>query len=274
MRRVSRQKGERAHRPGPDRSRQAGQQAPPSRRCRRHSPRRCPDPGERPRQSDAGADARCGDTDPPVPGSAPPATGQAARRQGLRFSALPPGLPRAPHRPAHRQTRCRHQRAPRPAPPAGAGRLRSLREGIGPGPMGGRANLRLARPRPPPRRPLRATSRHLRGFPPSRRGHDLLQIRRAMVLLGALILHPGFIESTALPITVAGVLLMGDTGTPYEINPLASDPLQIVISRPSQAIPTNTASARVVPSRTSSSSRPIGSLNFCRGTVCALSTIT
>lgn len=49
---------------------------------------------------------------------------------------------------------------------------------------------------------------------------------------------------------------------------------KLVISWLSQAIPANTASACVVLSKTSSSSRPIGWLNFSRRTVCVLSTIT
>jgi transposase len=40
---------------------------------------------------------------------------QAARRQGLRLRALPPRLPEARHRPAHRAARNREQRAVGPA---------------------------------------------------------------------------------------------------------------------------------------------------------------
>src|SRR4051794_29410682 len=78
------------------------------------------------------------DAVPPSAGPATPAPAEAARRQGVRLPPLPPRLPQARHRPAHRPARDREQRAPRPAP------------------LGGRAHAVPGRPLPSADRPVRA----------------------------------------------------------------------------------------------------------------------
>jgi transposase len=143
--RASRPKGGRRDRPEPDRSRQAGQQAASSGRCRGHPARPRPDAGQRPRQPDARARARRRAVDPAAPRPAASPPGQAARGQGLRLWPLPRCLPQAPDHPKDRATGDRQQRAAGP-PPAGRG-----------------AQPRLVRPVPPAHHPLRATCRH----PPS-----------------------------------------------------------------------------------------------------------
>jgi transposase len=165
--RACRPKGGRAYRPEPDRPRQAGQQAPRPGRGRWHPARFRPDAGERARQRDAGAGARRGAAGPAVPGPAPQAPGQAARRQRLRLPPLPPRLPPARRRPAHRQAWGRQLRAARPAP------------------VGCREDAGLVRPLPPAHGALGAPRRHPRGLPPPRRRPDLPSFRRAVVLLDA-----------------------------------------------------------------------------------------
>ncbi len=95
------------------------------------------------------------------------APGEAARRQGLRLPALPPGVDAAGHQGPDRAQRRRLQRPARPPP------------------LGGGADVRLAGPVPPPHHPLRTPPRHPRRLPLPRLLAHLPQ-RDHTVLLGAL----------------------------------------------------------------------------------------
>ena len=159
--------------PEPDGSRQAGHQAPRRHRCPRHAARHLAERRQPPRQHDAGGHAgrragRAGQR----PRQATQAPGQAACRQGLRPPSLPSGVPGPRHHAAHRTTWRGQQRPSRAAP------------------MGGGAQLRLARPFPAPEHTLRATRR-----PPPRLHNP--RLRRHLhaadqaVLSLALSVHPG-----------------------------------------------------------------------------------
>ena len=103
----------RGDRPEPHRPRSPGQQAARRRGRARHTARRRPERGQPARQHDAHRDPGCGAARPL--GQARPATAatrQAARRQGLRSSPLPEGMPRARHRAPDCPARRRGRRAP------------------------------------------------------------------------------------------------------------------------------------------------------------------
>lgn len=101
--RLFRQKRGRRDRAEPNGSRPAGHQAPLGHGRKRHAAR--PDAQRRQpaRQHDVGANARCGARHPQRPRPATPPARQAARRQGLRSQAMPPGVWRPPHNTPHRQ---------------------------------------------------------------------------------------------------------------------------------------------------------------------------
>src|SRR5690242_3106996 len=153
--------------PNPTDRGKAGQQAPPRRGPARH-PVGGPAHGrQRPRQRRPGGGARRRAAGSPTPWPAPATSEEAARRQSLRLSPLPPRLPQARHRPADRPARDREQRTP------------------GAAPLGGRTHPVLDRPLPPLGGPLRAPRRHPPRLPRPRLRHDLLQIPPE-VLLGRL----------------------------------------------------------------------------------------
>ncbi len=126
----------------PDGSRQARHEASPGHRCPRHADWRRAKRRQPARQHDAGGHAgrrarRAGK----APWSATQASGQAARRQGIRSPTLPPGVPRPWHQAPHRTTWRGQQRPSRPAQ------------------VGGGTQLRLAGPLPAPQHPIRAPRR-------------------------------------------------------------------------------------------------------------------
>jgi hypothetical protein len=134
-------RGDRAQSDGP---RQGGHEAPPRRGRRGHAARPDREPGEPPRQPDAGRHPRRGPARPGTARPTPPPPGQAPRRQGLRPSPLPARVSEPGHHPAHRPTRGRQRRT------------------AGPAPLEGRADAGLAGPVPAPRRPPRTPSRRAR----------------------------------------------------------------------------------------------------------------
>ena len=165
---ASEPKGGRGDRPQPDGSWQAGHQASPRHGRPRHAAG--PDTQRRqpPRQSHVGrhpgcrtarSDWRTGTLSPQAP--------QTARRQGLRSSPLPPGVPRPGRQSADCPARHREQPKARQAQ------------------VGHRANLRLAEPLPPSCHPLRMSRRHPPGLHHTRLRPRLSQ-PDPQVLLGAL----------------------------------------------------------------------------------------
>ena len=114
--RAYRQKRGRRHRPESDRSRQAGLEAPCHGRRAGASPRDQAWPCERARFQAVRGTARRRAARAWPPWAAAEASGQAARRQGLRFPALPTSLPRPKHHSAHRTPRVGVTRAARPVP--------------------------------------------------------------------------------------------------------------------------------------------------------------
>ncbi len=160
-------KGGIADRSEPDGSRQTGVEAPSCGRPGGHAARRDVVGRQPARQHDAGADPGRRSRRTARARSTASSPRQAARRQRLRPQALSSGMPsplgHTPHCPARR----------RKQPEAWAPSL------------GGGADLRLARPLPPPCRPLRTPRRHPHGLPQTRLRSRLPQPDQT-VLLGPL----------------------------------------------------------------------------------------
>jgi hypothetical protein len=157
-------------RPQPDRSRPSRLQAPPHHRCQGRPARSPADRGKHPRQPPVRRADRCRAANPPWRRPTAAATGQAPCRQGLRLPALPQNAAPACHPAAYCAARHRQFGT------------------LGTASLGHRTHARLVQPLPAADCPIRATHRHLRGLPPSRRRPHLLALRPA-VLLGVLILQ-------------------------------------------------------------------------------------
>ena len=164
-------KGGRRCRSEPGRPRQTGVEASFRGRPSRHASR-CPsDRRHRSRQQGAQRPNRRRPEPAGAARTTKTQTGRVARRQGLRFSPLPPRSAQARHHPTHR-----------------AKRDRVLAEARTP-PLGRRAIDRLVQQIPTPPHTLRAQRRPLPRLPHNRRRYNLLQNSISAVVLGALILQ-------------------------------------------------------------------------------------